>query len=86
MPKHRKLHFEDQGQDFLWWEINEEEEVVDCGPFQASVWVGCQLVNDAETGIVEGDYPVFMTKTGDFLHLNYKIERIEEMEVVDGTC
>lgn len=81
MAKHRKLHFEDQGQDFLWWEINEEEEVVDCGPFQASIWVGCQLITDSETGLVEGDCPVFMNKQGEMKQLLYKVEEIEELEV-----
>jgi len=81
MAKHRKLHFEDQGQDFLWWEINDQDEVVDCGPFQASVWVGCQLIIDNESGLLEGDCPHFMTKDGQFLTLLYCIEEIEEMEV-----
>lgn len=84
MPKHRKLHFEDQGQDFLWWEIDEHGKVVDCGPFQASVWVGSVIIDDSETGLTEGDRPLFFSKHGQELRLNYQIERIEEMEVENG--
>lgn len=81
MVKRQRIHFEDQGQDFLWWDINELDEVIDCGPFQASVWVGCQLIIDNEGGLLEGDRPFFMNQDGDMLQLNYAIEQIEELEV-----
>jgi len=32
------IQFEDHGQDFLWWVVDETGKVIDCGPFQASVW------------------------------------------------
>lgn len=81
MVKRQRIHFEDQGQDFLWWDINELDEVIDCGPFQASVWVGCQLIIDSESELLEGDRPFFMNQDGDLLELNYAIEKIEELEV-----
>lgn len=78
----KRLHFEDQGQDFLWWDINQSDEVVDCGPFQASIWVGSQIIADSESGIVEGDRPLFIGKQGgDARRLLYAIESIEEKEV-----
>lgn len=81
MVKRQRIHFEDQGQDFLWWDINELDEVIDCGPFQASVWVGCQLIIDNEGGLLEGDRPFFMNQDGEMMRLNYAIEQIEELEV-----
>ncbi len=81
MVKRQRIHFEDQGQDFLWWDINELDEVIDCGPFQASVWVGCQLIIDNEGGLLEGDRPFFVNQDGEMLQLNYAIEQIEELEV-----
>lgn len=35
-----KIHFEDNGQDFLTWEVDEEGQVIGCHPFQAAVWCG----------------------------------------------
>ncbi len=81
MNKRSRIHFEDQGQDFLWWDINELDEVIDCGPFQASVWVGCQLIIDNEGGLLEGDRPFFVNQDGEMMQLNYAIEQIEELEV-----
>lgn len=81
----RKLHFEDKGQDFLWWKINEDGDVVDCGPFQASVWVGVVIFDDSESGLLEGDRPWFISKNGELKQLNYKIEEIEELEVPDAS-
>ena len=34
------IEFEDKGQDFLRWELNEEGVVIDCIPFQGSIWCG----------------------------------------------
>ncbi len=35
--------FEDHMQDFLEWDIC-DREVIDCRPFQASLWVGSRLL------------------------------------------
>jgi hypothetical protein len=40
----RTITFEDQGQDFLEWDINDKGKVVDCRPFQNSVWNGTQVL------------------------------------------
>lgn len=34
------IEFEDDGQDFLKWELDSEDRVVDCTPFQGSIWCG----------------------------------------------
>ena len=39
------IFFVDDGQDFLEWDINDNGEVVDCRPFQGSVWVGTKVHN-----------------------------------------
>lgn len=36
------VQFEDQGQDFLEWDI-QDGVVVGCRPFQASVWCGVEI-------------------------------------------
>jgi hypothetical protein len=84
MDKITRIYFEDHGQDFLWWDINQDGDVVDCGPFQASVWVGCEIFDDSESGLLEGDRPCFINKKGELMQLNYAIEKIEEREVPNG--
>ena len=47
----KTIHFEDHAQDFLEWDLSSDDMVVDCRPFQRSVWVGCKVVNaDVEVG------------------------------------
>src|SRR5690606_19801034 len=38
MQTTKKITFEDKGQDFLTWVINSDGSVVDCRPFQFSIW------------------------------------------------
>ena len=45
------LHLEDHGQDFLWFQVK-DGQIVDCGPFQASTWVGMTI---AKAGHAEGE-------------------------------
>lgn len=76
MTMNRKITFEDCGQDFLWWVIDENGLVIDCGPFQASVWVGS--VVDLDT-LEEWEPVCFDSKSGEYLCLNYVVESIEEI-------
>jgi hypothetical protein len=77
-----RIFFEDQGQDFLWWDLNHELKVVDCGPFQASVWVGCIVIDDSESGILPGDRVLINSPhVAELIRLNYEVKRIEELEV-----
>lgn len=75
--KKRILHFEDKGQDFLQWTLDEHNNVIDCAPFQASVWVGCSVI---DSSIIQGECPSFLTKRNDRMTLKYKIEKIETIE------
>lgn len=63
------LHFEDKGQDFLWWEIDKNGLVVDCGPSQSWVWVGSTV---DVSRIYDDDRVVhFTTKDCETTTLNY---------------
>lgn len=42
------IEFEDHGQDFLKWEIDEAAIVIDSKPFQFGIWGGCQVLNKDE--------------------------------------
>lgn len=72
-----KITFEDNGQDFLWWAVDGEGNVVDCGPFQASVWVGSVII-DHEL-LNPGDEVEFISNQGDVLVLKHKVETIEQV-------
>lgn len=74
------LHLDDQGQDFTRWVIDETGLIVDAGPFQSSVWSGCIVDLDS---VFEHDCPVFTSKQGDRLQLNYAILEIEEISKTD---
>ena len=39
------IHFVDEGQDFLEWDIDEKGVVTACRPFQGWVWVGTKVHN-----------------------------------------
>lgn len=52
--KFTEIHFEDNGQDFLFWVINEKGLVVDSQPFQASVWRGFEV----DMSIMEAGKPL----------------------------
>lgn len=41
----RTITFEDQGQDFLEWDIDLSNTVIACRPAQAFLWVGCVVRN-----------------------------------------
>lgn len=68
------VHFVDDGQDFLEWDIN-NGEVVDCRPFQGDVWIGTKVHN---TDIQEGDILQITAPSGLEKTLNHPVESVEE--------
>lgn len=71
------IEFEDNGQDFSKWYINEHDVVVDCKPYQASVWNG-SLVNLATS---EGGYLDIISKhCGDERTISHPIESIQRFD------
>ena len=68
------IHFEDHGQDFLAWDI-EDGVVVDCRPYQGWLWNGTKVLN---TNIQPGDILEFIGKDGGCLTLKYPVERVVE--------
>lgn len=40
-----RITFEDHGQDFLTWQLDDNGVVVDCMPFQASTWCGLRVLH-----------------------------------------
>lgn len=74
------IEFEDRGQDFLEWDIDDKGIVVDCRPFQGDVWNGTWVVDFPEVkvgmrvAIITPSFPARITT------LNYPIIKIEEKQ------
>jgi hypothetical protein len=76
------IFFEDGGQDFLYWLVEVETgKVIDCGPFQCSVWEGTivKYIDDLEIGGVVH----VKTKFGDDTTMNYAAEDLKTFETND---
>lgn len=55
----QRVTFENRGQDFSWWEIDDETgRIVGCGPRLASTWANGRCSVDMNTVNV-GERPVF---------------------------
>lgn len=68
------VHFEDHGQDFLEWDI-EDGVVVACRPFQDWLWNGTKVNN---TDIKLGDKLDITFKDGVRRTLNYPVVVIDD--------
>lgn len=64
------LTFDDQGQDFLRWTLNERGVVIECAPFQNWVWRGARVL-DFEN-LAEGD-TVNIAHNGKVLTIKYPL-------------
>lgn len=70
----KTVYFEDHGQDFLEWDI-EDGVVVGCRPFQDWLWNGTKVNNDK---IKLGDKLDITFKDGARRTLNYPVEQIDD--------
>lgn len=76
----RRIHLEDKGQDFLNFEVDETQPLlqVQNANLQGSVWNGMWVLN---LFLEPGDYPQLSKSPNDeVITLKYKVESIEEIE------
>lgn len=67
------ITFDDQGQDFLEWDLDRKGHVIACRPSQAWLWVGTRVTTQPELGKRVG----IKTKTGERMFIKYDITRIK---------
>lgn len=69
-----KIFFEDNGQDFLYWIIDDQGRVVSAGPFQNAFWKD----NMVDLDSLEPGKPLFFTfkLNGESLELKHKVEKV----------
>lgn len=73
MSKTKKiLHFEDNGQDFLRWHLDKDDQVIKSCPFQGFVWNGVHVIE-----CEENKQPTIWDKNGEVVKLIHKIKKIE---------
>lgn len=66
------IYFEDHGQDFLEWHINEDGYVLDSRPFQRSIWAGKFTI--PETARVGEKLAIWLDRE---TYVNYPIKEIK---------
>lgn len=69
-----KIHFEDKGQDLLWWELNDEGEVTNSN-MQEWLWKGCKVCNHVD--IKQGDKVDFLNKSLEPRTCFYAVTKID---------
>lgn len=72
----KTIFFEDQGQDFLEWDINDDNEVIDSRPYQRRIWAGFKVDR-----IAVGAQPLIFNPADPdrgWRVLTYEIEAIKE--------
>lgn len=79
MPK-TKVTFEDHGQDFLWFEIDDDNNVVNCGPFQASFWCGLIVMNTEHTLKPGNKLAIRKPTSTEVREINYPITAVEKIK------
>jgi hypothetical protein len=77
-----RLHLEDRGQDFLWWDVKPYRSnmhiVVGCGPFQGWMWEGTRI--SRRTMRVGHRLRIKKKREGAvWITLNYPVTRIEPL-------
>jgi hypothetical protein len=69
----RTINFEDKGQDFLEWVI-EDDVVIDCQPHQFKIWQGKKVV-------IEGNNVSIENQDGSKTEIKYKVLTIADTSI-----
>lgn len=75
----KRIELDDHGQDFLWWEIDDDGVVTGCGPMQGWVWVGVMVLNHAD--LEQGDVLHIQTQDGRTTTLNYRCREVQSLDI-----
>lgn len=80
MSNFTKITFEDHGQDFLTWTIDKRGIIIDCQPFQFSIWKKWIVINSdfKVGGFVEIKKGFFGDKI-ETMTIKYPIQKIEKL-------
>jgi hypothetical protein len=82
MPHQVIIHFQDQGQDFLRWQVDEAGVVTGSWPFQKQVWSGLQITNLSK---LKADELVHHNRFGEDGSIRYPIKAVVPFAPVEVT-
>ena len=74
-----RIYFEDEGQDILWWDVDESGIVRACN-MQGWVWEGTRIINfnKIDPSWLVGTYPVIEVKNNpDISWLNHRVKKVD---------
>lgn len=73
-----EVKFDDQFQDFLWWKLDAQGNVVDCGPFQYDTWTQGRVTNFTELR-VGGQVCFESPSVGREIWIKYPIRQLRKL-------
>jgi len=87
----QRIHFKDDGQDILWWDIDDEGVVVDCNA-QVWVWKDTKITGIKPVDFTDTSRPRLKFKKGDILIIRLPgrkfvtsfIHQVEKVEKVNA--
>lgn len=72
------IRFKDEGQDFLYWVVGDDNVVIESQPFQTSVWKGI-LILDQLDKVKKGDILNVSRESSGFIRsIKHPVESVEE--------
>lgn len=77
-----RLHFEDHGQDFLWWDLDHAGKVIDAN-LQVSIWKGCSVL--AVDKLRKGSI-VHYERDGVGKSIRYPLTKVERLKPASGAA
>lgn len=74
-----EIKFEDHGQDFLWWKLDAQGTIVDCGPFQYDTWARpeCRVLNFTDLRV--GEHVVYSSPIVAEMPIKYPIRELRSL-------
>lgn len=81
----KRIHFEDHGQDILWWDVDEYGEIVDYGPYgKGSLFYGSYISYECPVE-VGGQLAIGgIGEQGELVLLKFTVNKIEELKIKDN--
>ncbi|MBA7482648.1 hypothetical protein ES705_18288 [subsurface metagenome] len=78
-----RIHFKDDGQDILWWDVNEEGVVERCN-LQEQIWPGTKVIGSSGGAVQPQDIKpgekllvIYQSgRGGEFIHPVTKVENL----------
>lgn len=74
-----EIKFQDHGQDFLWWKLDAQGNVVDCGPFQYDTWASASSRVDNFTDLRIGEQVIYSSAHVTQMPVKYPIRSLRDL-------